>query len=63
MGRKADAIAAINALIEYDTTDAEAWAEAADMYLEEGLYSQAMFALDEVLALSPNAWNVGIQGA
>ncbi|CEJ94521.1 hypothetical protein VHEMI10045 [[Torrubiella] hemipterigena] len=58
MGRTADAIAAVNALIEYDTTDAEAWAEAADMYLEEGLYSQAMFALDEVLALSPNAWNV-----
>lgn len=28
------------------------------MYLEQGLYAQAVYALEEVLVLSPNAWNV-----
>ena len=39
-------------------TDPEAWAELADLYLSQGLYSQAVFALEEVLVLQPNAWNV-----
>lgn len=39
-------------------TDAEAWAELSDLYLSQGLYSQAIFALEEVLVLAPNAWNV-----
>ena len=39
--------------------DAEAWAELSDLYFSQGLYSQAIFALEEVLVLQPNAWNVG----
>jgi tetratricopeptide (TPR) repeat protein len=42
-------------------TDAEAWAELADLYLSQGLYPQAIFALEEVLVLMPNAWNVSLK--
>jgi hypothetical protein len=28
------------------------------MYFSQGLYSQAIYALEEVLVLQPNAWNV-----
>lgn len=41
-------------------TDAEAWAELSDLYVAQGLYPQAIFALEEVLVLSPNAWNVSV---
>lgn len=46
------------ALLDFSPTDAEAWAELADVYLEQGLYAQAVYALEEVLVLAPNAWNV-----
>lgn len=59
MGKVSESIAALNTLLEFDTTDAEAWAELSDMYLSEGLYPQAIYALEEVLVLTPNAWNVG----
>lgn len=62
MGRSAESIAALNALLDFNATDAEAWAELADMYLCEGLYQQAIFALEEVLVLMPNAWNVSRRG-
>ena len=45
-------------LVDMSPTDAEAWAELSDLYLTQGLYSQAIFALEEVLVLAPNAWNV-----
>lgn len=38
--------------------DAEAWAELADIYFSQGLYAQAIYSLEEVLVLAPNAWNV-----
>lgn len=38
--------------------DVEAWAELSSLYLSQGLYSQAVFALEEVLVVAPNAWNV-----
>jgi tetratricopeptide (TPR) repeat protein len=44
-------------------TDAEAWAELSDLYVAQGLYPQAIFALEEVLVLSPNAWNVSAQAS
>lgn len=58
MGRTADAIAALNSFLDACPTDPEAWAELADMYAAQGLYAQAIYALEEVLVLSPNAWNI-----
>jgi len=43
----------------FSPTDPEAWSELADLYLSQGMYSQAIFALEEVLVMAPNAWNVG----
>lgn len=60
MGKTSESIAALNALLDFNATDPEAWAELADMYLSQGLYQQAIFALEEVLVLMPNAWNVRI---
>lgn len=58
MGRTSEAVNALNSLLDMSPTDAEAWAELADLYLAQGLYSQAIFAQEEVLILQPNAWNV-----
>jgi len=57
-GKIPEAIAALNSLVDFNPTDAESWAELADLYLSQGLYSQAIFALEEVLVLTPNAWNM-----
>nr|XP_036583001.1 tetratricopeptide repeat domain-containing protein [Colletotrichum truncatum]KAF6791897.1 tetratricopeptide repeat domain-containing protein [Colletotrichum truncatum] len=57
-GKISEAITALNSLLEFSPTDAESWAELADLYLSQGLYSQAIFALEEVLVLTPNAWNI-----
>lgn len=53
-----EAVAGLVALLDFSPTDAEAWAELADVYLEQGLYAQAVYALEEVLVLTPNAWNM-----
>lgn len=58
VGKITDAIDSLNALLEISPTDAEAWSELADIYLSQGMYAQSIFALEEVLVLSPNAWNV-----
>lgn len=58
MGRTSEAVNALSSLLDMSPTDAEAWAELADLYLAQGLYSQAIFAQEEVLILQPNAWNV-----
>lgn len=58
MGRNTEAVNALNSLLDMSPTDAEAWGELADLYLALGLYSQAIFAQEEVLILQPNAWNV-----
>ncbi|KAI1818050.1 tetratricopeptide [Poronia punctata] len=57
-GRAVDAVTALTSLLDMSPTDAEAWAELADLYLAQGLYQQAIFAQEEVLVLQPNAWNV-----
>jgi hypothetical protein len=49
---------ALNSLLEASPTDAEAWAELAEIYVTQGLYQQGIFALEEVLLITPNAWNV-----
>lgn len=51
---------ALNSLLEASPTDAEAWAELADLYVSQGLYQQGIFALEEVLLITPNAWNVSV---
>ncbi|KAM4055933.1 tetratricopeptide repeat domain-containing protein [Hirsutella rhossiliensis] len=58
MGKTSESIVALNTLLDFNATDPEAWAELADMYLSQGLYQQAIFALEEVLVLMPNAWNI-----
>jgi tetratricopeptide (TPR) repeat protein len=58
MGRTSEAVNALISLLDMSPTDAEAWAELADLYLAQGLYLQAIYAQEEVLVLQPNAWNV-----
>jgi len=59
MSRPHDAIAAIVELLDTSPTDVEAWSELSDLYSSLGLYSQAIYSLEEVLLVAPNAWNVG----
>jgi hypothetical protein len=58
MGKPAEAISALTLFLESSPTDAEAWAEISDLYTGQGLYQQSIFALEEVLLIIPNAWNV-----
>ncbi|KAI0852242.1 TPR-like protein [Daldinia vernicosa] len=58
IGRTPESVSVLISLLDISPTDAEAWAELADLYFSQGLYSQAIFALEEVLILQPNAWNV-----
>lgn len=58
LNRVGDATTNLLYLLAISPTDMEGWAELADLYLEQGLYSQAIFALEEVLVLAPNAWNI-----
>ena len=60
LSRRSDAIDALSKLLESFPTDIEAWTELSELYLREGLYSQAEFCLEEVLLIAPNAWNVRI---
>ncbi|KAI9046552.1 hypothetical protein LZ554_009297 [Drepanopeziza brunnea f. sp. 'monogermtubi'] len=53
-----EAITALNQFLDSSPTDAEAWAELADLYVAQGLYQQAIFALEEVLLVTPYAWNI-----
>jgi len=53
-----EAITALIQFIDSSPTDAEAWAELADLYLTQGMYQQAIFALEEVLLVTPYAWNI-----
>lgn len=53
-----EAITSLNALLDASPTDAEAWAELSELYLSQGMYPQAIFALEEVLLVTPNAWNI-----
>ncbi|KAK3897811.1 TPR repeat protein oca3 [Staphylotrichum tortipilum] len=58
MGRLPDAASALVRLLDFSPTDAEAWSELSDIYLSQGLYPQAIYAVEEVLVLAPNAWNI-----
>lgn len=58
MGKIQEAITALTTLVDFTPIDSEGWAELADLYLSQGLYAQAIHALEEVLVLVPNAWNM-----
>ncbi|KAI9812655.1 MAG: hypothetical protein M1832_000375 [Thelocarpon impressellum] len=58
MSRPSQAIAALVDLLETSPTDAEAWSELSDLYFSQGLHQQAIFSLEEVLLITPNAWNI-----
>ncbi len=62
LGRIPDAISSVIQLLEFSPNDAEAWSELADLYFSQGLYPQAIYAMEEVLILAPNAWNVSPPG-
>lgn len=58
MGKPAESIEALVQLLDFASIDAEAWMELSDLYLSQGLYTQAIYAQEEALVIAPNAWNV-----
>lgn len=58
LSRVSEATSALVALLEASPTDIEAWAELSDLYVSQGLYPQAIYCLEEILLIAPNAWNV-----
>ncbi|TVY36139.1 TPR repeat protein [Lachnellula subtilissima] len=58
MNRTTEAITALNNFLDASPTDAEAWSELSDLYVSSGMFPQAIFALEEVLLVTPNAWNI-----
>lgn len=58
LDRISEAITELVGFLEISPIDAEAWAELAELYITQGLYSQAIYSLEEVLLIVPNAWNV-----
>ncbi|GAB7359411.1 hypothetical protein MBLNU230_g6060t1 [Neophaeotheca triangularis] len=58
MGKTSDAVNGLVTLLDTTPNDAECWAELSDLYLTQGLYEQAIYCLEEVLLIMPNAWNM-----
>ena len=58
VGKTNDAVQALTNILDVSPTDAEAWAELADIYLTQGALEQSIFCLEEVLLITPNAWNM-----
>ncbi|KAL9123080.1 MAG: hypothetical protein Q9187_000357 [Circinaria calcarea] len=58
LSRPAEAIVALVELLETSPTDIEAWAELSDLYVSQAMYPQAIFCLEEILLVAPNAWNI-----
>ncbi|KAI5803443.1 hypothetical protein DFH27DRAFT_594847 [Peziza echinospora] len=52
------AISHLTTLLSNNPTDAEAWAELSHLYFSLRLYPQAIFCLEEVLLIHPNAYNI-----
>lgn len=61
MGRIGDAITALTVLLENSPTDVEGWAELADLYASQAEWARAIYCLEEVLLVMPNAWSVGFR--
>ncbi|KAF3906299.1 hypothetical protein ABW20_dc0103111 [Dactylellina cionopaga] len=58
LSKKSEAISALAALVDLTPTDAEAWSQLAEYYLEISMYPQAIYCLEEVLLILPNAYNI-----
>ncbi|KXS98184.1 hypothetical protein AC578_6411 [Pseudocercospora eumusae] len=58
MGQTEQALNALTNFVDTSPTDAEGWSELGSLYEELGMYEQAVFCLEEVLLLMPNAWNM-----
>jgi tetratricopeptide (TPR) repeat protein len=57
-GKIPEAITALTNLVDTLPTDPEVWSELSDVYLSQGAFDQAIYSLEEVLLISPYAWNV-----
>ncbi|KAG9518284.1 tetratricopeptide repeat domain-containing protein, partial [Aureobasidium melanogenum] len=58
LGRLDQATKTLTELLDSSPIDAEAWAELAELYFSQSMHSQAVFCLEEVLLIMPNAWNI-----
>lgn len=58
LNRRDGAIAALVDLLDISPIDAEAWSELAELYYAQRLHAQAIYCLEEVLLITPNAWNI-----
>ncbi|KAF2854762.1 hypothetical protein T440DRAFT_416315 [Plenodomus tracheiphilus IPT5] len=56
LGRTQDAITAVTMLLQNSPTDAEAWAEASELYAGQQAWGQAIYCAEEVLLITSNAW-------
>ena len=60
MSKHNDAISALVELLDASPTDVEAWSELAELYASQSLYDQAIYSLEEVMLITPNAWSVSL---
>lgn len=58
LGRREQAISNLVDFLDAFPTDVEAWAELSELYVSQGLLSQAIFSLEEAVIATPNAWNL-----
>ncbi|EPS42675.1 hypothetical protein H072_3319 [Dactylellina haptotyla CBS 200.50] len=58
LNKKTEAIAALTALLDLNPTDGECWSQLAQYYFEVSMFSQAIYCLEEVLLILPNAYNI-----
>ncbi|TID27497.1 Peroxisome biosynthesis protein [Venturia nashicola] len=58
IGKTAEATQLLVEFLQVSPTDAESWAELADLYFVQKAFEQAIFCLEEVLLILPNAWNI-----
>jgi tetratricopeptide (TPR) repeat protein len=58
LGRTGDALTAVTVLLASSPTDAEAWAEASELYAGMADWGKAIYCAEEVLLITPNAWSV-----
>ena len=58
MGKIPEATSSLVDIVDYSPVDAESWAELSDLYVMQGCWDQAMFCLEEVLLIVPNAWTM-----
>ncbi|KAF1949620.1 hypothetical protein CC80DRAFT_497367 [Byssothecium circinans] len=63
LGRTQDAISSLKVLLENSPTDVEAWAELSELYAANGAWGQAIYCMEEVLLILPNAWTAHAQVA